>query len=450
METGESSASPAPISATGDAWWRRFGDSRLDDLVDEALRRSPTLHAAAARLDAAIAQSDVAGAERLPRVDAGLTGARRRQNFIGLPIPGAEGDVLSNTSSTRSASVDVAWEVDLWGRLRAGSAAALARAEAADADLAAVRNSLIGQVAKAWFGWLEAQEQLRLAQVTVENRTRFREQIEARYRRGLRSALDLRLALAGEASSEDSRIARAQAAANAARRLEILLARYPAAASLPEGASELPAPPPEIPSGQPAELLARRPDLIAAELRMAASGLDVAAARAALYPRLQLSGSAGRSSTALEDLVDSDFSVWSLAAGLARPLFQGGRLRAAVSAAEARQSEAAAGYLAATLGAFSEVESAFAAERFLDDRVAALAVAARQSAAARDLAEQRYRAGLDVYLTVLEAQRQATSSRAQLLVTRRQRLEVRVDLHLALGGDYASEEAVSPSRKEAS
>jgi NodT family efflux transporter outer membrane factor (OMF) lipoprotein len=436
------------LPTTGGSWWRRFGDPLLDDLVDEALGNSPTLEAAAARLDAALAQAEVAGADRLPRIDAGLNGARRRQNFIGLPIPGAEGDVLSNTSSTRGASLDVAWEADLWGRLRAGSAAALARAEAAEADLAAVRNSLIGQVAKAWFGWLEAREQLRIAEETLDNRARFRQQIEERYRRGLRSALDLRLALASEANSEAAMVVRAEGEANAARRLEVLLARYPGAVSLPEAASGLPARPPSaIPREQPADLLTRRPDLIAAELRMAASGLDVAAARAALYPRLSLNGSIGRSSSAFEDLLDNDFSVWSLAAGLVQPLFQGGRLRAAVSAAEARRTEAAAAYLSTALGAFNEVESALSAERFLDERVAALAIATEQSAAARDLAEQRYRTGLDVYLTVLEAQRQAALSRGQLLLARRLRLEARVDLHLALGGDYTLEEAPNESRK---
>ena len=152
---------------------------------------------------------------------------------------------------------------------------------------------------------------------------------------------------------------------------------------------------------------------------------------------LAFSGSAGRSSTRLEDLIDDDFSVWSLAAGLVQPLFQGGRLRAAVSAAEAHRSEAAANYLAAALGAFDEVETALEAERLLAERAAALAEAAAQSAEARELAEERYRAGLDDYLTVLESQRRATLSRSQLLAARRQRLEARVDLHLALGGDYA-------------
>jgi outer membrane protein TolC len=217
--------------------------------------------------------------------------------------------------------------------------------------------------------------------------------------------------------------------------LEVLLARYPGGDSLPGGAP-LPASLTPVATGHPAELVTRRPDLIAAELRLTATGLDVRAARAALYPRLRLTASVGRSSIEAKDLLDEDFSIWSLAMGLVQPLFQGGRLRASLSAAEALQRQAAEAYLTAALAAFSEVEAALAAERFLHESLEALAVAADQSLAARDLAERRYRSGLEEYLTVLESQRQATVSQSLLLLARRRQVEARIDLHLALGGDY--------------
>jgi len=438
------------LGTTASHWWQQFDDPQLDDLVAEALRQSPTLGAAAARLSAALAQAGIAGADRQPQLGGALDSARRRQNFIGLPIPGLERDVLSNTSTTQGLSVEVAWEVDLWGRLRAGRGAALASAEAAEVDVAAVRLALVGEVAKAWYAWLEANEQVTLAVETLDNRRQTREQIESRYSRGLREALDLRLALASEADARARLAERRQNADGGARRLEILLTRYPSGESLPATATlpEITSPPA---TGQPAELVTRRPDLISAELRLAASGLDVKAARAALYPQLRLTGSVGRSSAEIADLLDNDFSVWSLAAGLLQPLFQGGRLRSAVDLAEARRQEAAHNYLSAALTAFGDVEKALAAERFLAQRLAALADATRQSLAARDLAERRYRSGLSDYLAVLESQRQATLNQSLLVLVRRQRLDSRIELHLALGGDYdTGAEAPAGAARESS
>jgi len=422
-------------------WWRRFDDPSLDALVQEALQQSPTLDAARARLRAAVGVARLAGADSKPQADLSLDGVRRQQNFIGLPIPGTEGQVLTNTSTNLGLSINAAWEIDLWGRLATGRDAASVRSDAATEDLAALQLSLVGQVTKAWFGWLEARQQVGLAEETLSNRSRTRQQIEDRYRLGLRTALDLRLAKANEADARAQLSVRRQNADRTARRLEVLVARYPAGDSLElgdevQGLPEMPELP-ALASSQPAVLVTQRPDLAAAERRLAAAGLDVQGARAALYPRLRLSGSVGGSSVDLEDLLDTDFSVWSLAAGLLQPIFQGGRLRATVDIAEARRQEAAAGYISAALGAFSEVEGALAAENYLDARLRALTDASEQSLAARELAERRYRSGLADYLTVLESQRLATLSQSQLLTSRREQLDARTDLHLALGGDHA-------------
>jgi outer membrane protein TolC len=199
-----------------------------------------------------------------------------------------------------------------------------------------------------------------------------------------------------------------------------------------------------VPAGVPAALLVRRPDLAAAERRLAAAGRDVESAEAARLPRISLTGSAGRQSQELEDLLDNDFTVWSLAAGLVQPIVQGGRLAAAVDLAEARRAEALAAWRAAALAAFAEVEQALAAEGFLAERVAALEEASEQAAAALALALDRWQAGLADYLTVLESERQALDARVQLLAARRERLEARVDLHLALGGGFGTETAPPP------
>ena len=282
---------------------------------------------------------------------------------------------------------------------------------------------------------LEAQSQLGLARETLESRARTAEQVRRRYERGLRGALDLRLALSNEAAATATLASRERQLDVTRRQLQLLLGRYPSDELDPDATSKrLPELPPPPPAGLPAELLRRRPDLVAAEQRLAATGFEVRAARAALYPGLRLTGSGGTASSELEDLLDGDFSVWSLAAGLLQPMFQGGRLRAGVDLAEARRREAAHGYAQQVLVAFAEVERSLAAAAHLDGVYHALAESASQAAAAEELAEERYLAGLNDYLNVLEAQRQSFLAKSQLLDVERQRLVNRIDLHLALGG----------------
>lgn len=434
---GQPVASPAEPS--GPTWWSGFGGEPLDALIRRALEHNRDLAVAAARVEAAAAEARIAGADLPPQVGAGLDASRRRQNFIGLPIPGG-GDVLSSTSTTLTGGLDVSWEVDLWGRLRAGAAAALAGTEAAAADRSAAELSISGQTAKAWFSLLEALHQVELAGEEADSRRRTSERIRRRYEAGLRDALDLRLALSGQAVAEAALPTRELALDAARRRLELLIGDYPAGELGPAVATDpaWPELPPPVPAGLPAELLTRRPDLLAAERRLAAAGLGVDQARAALYPRLTLTGSAGRSSSELEDLLDNDFSVWSLAAGLLQPVFQGGRLRAGIELAAARRREAALAWSETAARAFAEVESALAAEAALASQEKALATSVDQAVAARDLAEERYGAGLVDYLVVLDAQRTALSARSQLLEVQRRRLEARVDLHLALGGGFSA------------
>ncbi len=434
----EAAAAGDAVDADGAPWWAGFEDAALDRIVRAALADNRDLAAAAARLDAAVAQARIAGADLEPAVGAALDGARRRQNFIGLPIPGSQGGILTSTSTNLGVSLNVSWEADLWGRLRAGASAFEARAAASAADLAAARLSLSGQAAKAWFAVLEAESQLELARQTLASRTRTADQVRRRYERGLRNALDLRLALSNRAAAEATLASRERQLDVTRRQLQVLLGRYPDRDLAPAIDGRPPSVLPPLPAppaaGLPADLLRRRPDLAAAEQRLAAAGFDVRSARAALYPALRLTGSGGTASSELADLLDRDFSVWSLAAGLLQPVFQGGRLRAGVELAEARQREAAHGYAQRILVAFAEVEQSLAAAAHLDAVYEGLAEAAAQARAAEKLAEERYLSGLNDYLNVLEAQRQAFLAQSQLLDVERRRLDNRVDLHLALGG----------------
>ncbi len=422
------------------SWWTTFGDANLDAVVAEALEHNYDLQAAAAAVTAAEAQARIAGAELKPQVGAGFDAGRRQQVFVGLPIPGS-GGVLKSRSSSFGAGLNVSWEADLWGRLRAGKAAAVSDARAAQADYDGARLSLAGQVAKAWFAVVEAGRQVQLASDTTGSRRTTAERIEARYRRGVAPPLELRLARSNQASAESTLELRRRQLDAAGRQLEVLRGRYPggkATSDFPPSPANLPEVPPAIPAGLPSELVARRPDLQAAERRLEASGFRVREARRALYPRITLTGSGGTSSDSLGDLVDGDFTVWSIAGSLLQPIFQGGRLRAAVDFAEASRDRTLALYAQGVLRAFAEVESALAAERLLAAEEAALAVATGESKAAVRLAEDRYQAGVGDYLTILESQRQSFLTESRLLTLRALRLSNRADLHLALGGDFGT------------
>ena len=431
---GSGTGSTESIAVPTDRWWSTFDDARLDALIEQGLENNVDLQATAARVDAALAQARIAGADLAPQVGASLNSRRNKQNFIGLPIPGAEDRVLSTTSTNHGLSLNVSWEPDLWGRLRAGKAAALGDARATALELDAARVSLAGQIAKIYFAQLEASQQVQLDEQTLASRQQTAEQIGLRYDRGLASPLEVRLARTQVASVEASLVANRQRADSLTRQLEVLLGEYPKGDRIHQG--DLPAPPEATPGGVPSDLLLRRPDLAIARERALAAAQRVRQSEAALYPSFSLTGSGGTSSNELDDLLDGDFSVWSLATSLLQPIFQGGRLRAAVDANRAAHEQTLLGWVQQSLQAFSEVETQLAAERFTQERLDALERALSEAREAERLALDRYLAGLAGYLDLLDSQRQAFGAEAQLLAARRARLDARVDLILALGGGF--------------
>ena len=439
----ERSEATLPADGLSPDWWSHFDDPTLHALVEEALDANRDLRAARRRIDAAIALARIAGAPRKPTVAGSLDASRRGQNFIGFPIPGGESEVLSTTTSSFGASLNVSWEVDLWGRLRSGARAAEAEVAASRADYQAARLSLAGQTAKAWFALVEASEQVELGELILDSRSATRNRIQNRFDLGLRSALDLRFAITNESQAEADLSRRRRQLDAATRQLEVLLSRYPAGSL--EAIEDLPTIPESlVDSGVPSEVLERRPDLAAAHARLAAAGFRVDEAKAALYPRLTLSGSAGRSGDDLADLSDDAFSVWSVAAGLLQPIFQGGRLRANVERTRAEQGAVLEGYRQTILRAFAEVETQLAADGLLEEQTEAQAIAARNAVASADLAERRYDSGLSDYLTVLTSQVTSQQAQSQLLNVRRQQLDARVDLILALGGADGRASSVAP------
>lgn len=439
FEGEESSPGEASASLSG---WSGLAQGAVSALVAEALVHNYDLQSAASRVTMAAARARIAGAPGQPQVSAGGSGSRARRNFVGFPIPASGGQVLSTTTTTYGVSLNASWEVDLWGRLRDGQRAALADVTAARADLWGAQLSLTAQVLRTYYGTIEARIQLELARVTVDSYRLSLEQIEQRYDRGLRPALDVHLARANLAAAEAAVARRRHLQDRVGRQLEVLLGRYPAGKLAP--GEDLPRVDVPVPAGLPAEILSRRPDLVAAERRLAAAGAREQEARKSLYPRLSLTGSSGRSSQELGDLLDGDYSVWNLVANLSAPLLQGGRLRAAVDLAAAGREGALAQYGRSVLQALAEVEGLLAVEEFLAQQEEAIARAAGEAIAARALARDRYGRGLADLITLLEAQRRAFEAESQVLAVRRQRLDTRIDLHLALGGGFGARDPGAP------
>ena len=419
------SGEAGPVEGAVRGWLESFAGAGLESLIEEALAGNFSLQAAEARLEQAEALARIERAERLPTLAASGTGRRQMSNNGGEPV-------VRQRTEAFAANLSVSWEVDLWGRLRSTARAAGADLAAAEADFAGVRLLLVSRVLEAWFEAVERGLQLALSEEALRSFESTLLIVEERFRKGLNPALDVRLARANVASARSTYHANQRLADAAVRQLEVLLGRYPGGAfPLAERLPVLAGP---IRSGVPSEILARRPDIVAAQARVRASDARVLASRLSLLPSLNLTGTYGRSSGELDDLLRDSFDVWSLVGGLSAPVFQGGRLRANLSRAEARFAESVAQYGEVLLTAFREVESALAAEAYLREQLVALETAAEESTRALELAEERYGRGLVDIITVLEAQRRAFSSRSAVLGAESALLTNRLAVHLALGG----------------
>ena len=431
------SASRAGRSGVDEQWVSRFGDRQLSALVSEAVANNPSMASARERVNQAVILAKAARAPALPQVNAGLTGSRTQQVFVGLPIPGTSG-VLDSFATTFGASLNVSWEPDIWGRIAASQSAELARLGAETNSFRAAQASLAGQVVRAWLALGEANEQLALTYESLAIRKQTEEAIEERFAQSMGdeggTAAQLRLARTDTANAEGT-IERWKAEVERAQRqLELLVGRYPVG-RVGEGMT-LPDLPPKPPKGLPSELLQRRPDVLEAERRFAAAIKDARVAHLARFPSFSLTSSTGRTSDTFSDLLDSDFGVWSLGGNLATPILNGGQLKANFQRASSIERGALADLQRQVLDAFGEVEQALIADHYFDQQVAAAQRALKESEEADRASARDYAEGVDTILTLLQARTQRTQIASQVITLRRQRLQNRVDLHLALGGDF--------------
>lgn len=413
----------ASAAQVDEGWLASFNDPVLTRLVHEALANNPDLQMAAARLEQANAQVDIAHAQLKPG--------------IGLLTRAGSKPVADMVPLLSGAMLRLSWEIDLWGRLRYGRNAAIAARDATSADYRYAQQSLAASVARAWFVASETRQQHALADEMVQSAQALLQLAEQRRRIGASSDSDVIAARSSLNGYEDARQQVELAQRQALRALELLLGRYPGA-SLAASATLTPLPAP-VPAGIPMDVLNRRPDMIAAERRVAAAFDKVGEARAATLPTLSLSAGYGRlSNDVLEMRSGLERTVSSITGTGTAPLYTGGALTGQVVLRTAEQKQAVADYARRALVALGEVEAALNAERILGERERILAEAATASREALRLEQAAYRIGKSDLRGVNQCQLATRAADVALLAVQRERLIRRVDLHLALGGSFGS------------
>lgn len=431
---------PSVAAAPLPGWRRMFGDPRLQRLIEQALEQNRDLRLAALNVEATQAMFRIQSSARLPSV--ALEANQTRERALAA-------DSSERSSRTVSKQVGVnlgvsAFELDLFGRVRALSDAALARYFASEEGRDAAQVALVGAVADAYFAQQLAAEQQQLAEQTLADWEQSLALARLLKQADQNSALDVAQAEGQVATAQADLEARRRARAQADNALQLLVggelpADLPPALSLAQQPLLG-----RLPAGLPSELLLARPDLRQAEQVLEAANADVGAARAAFFPQISLTASFGYASTSLDGLFDPSRQVWRFAPQLTLPLFQGGRLRAELRLAKVRKSEAVAQYERAIQIAFREVADALAGTATFDRQIEAQLQAVSAAERRLDLSGQRYRAGLDGRLELLDAQRQLYAARQALLELRREKTSNAVALYKALGGGLNAQDGDAP------
>jgi len=426
----------AGAPAVSDLDWRQvFTDARLQRLIELALAHNRDLRVAALNVEQASARAQVQRASLLPTVAAGISASRQ-------PLPGGR------RNEVYSAGVLVpSYELDFFGRLRSLSEAAQAQALAAEQGRRTTQMALVAAVAANHLALLADTELLSLTQRTYDSRVETLRLIKLRFDAGTASELDYQGAQSLVANARATLALQQRQRALDENNLVLLLGQ-PLPADLPGGAPTLEATAamPELPVGLPAEVLRRRPDIRAAEQQLIAANFNIGAARAAFFPSVTLTASAGSVSSELSGLFKGGSWGWGVAPQLLQTLFDSGRNSANARIAEAGRDIALAQYDKAVQSAFREVADALAGRATLVEQSRALQEQAAADSARLRLAELRYRNGVASSLDLLDAQRSLFASQQQAVLAQLARLQNQVSLYKALGGGWSAEAAATATR----
>lgn len=420
-------AAGAGAGTVADNWLVGFRDEQLSAAVAEALANNADLRVAAARVEQAVLYAKLAGAKLYPSADVLARGG---------------GKMSGDNSGLKGAALVVSWELDLWGRVRYGRAAAAADAASAQADYEYARQSLAALVAKSWFLATEAGLQANVARETLRQGDELVRLAQDRVRVGVGNDEDVYVARAAHGTNRDVLRQIELSREQAIRALEILLGRYPSAAAAVN--PQLPGQPDAVPAGLPSQLLERRPDVVAAERRIAAAFNRVHEAKAARLPAIALTTGVSSVSSELFVLQDRDNPVWNFGANLLMPVFRGGALKRQVEIRTAEQKQAVAAYAVVGLRAFGEVESALSAEIAAREREQILAETLADNRRALELVQNQFKVGSTDLRFVTQRQLALNASQSALVRVQAEQRVQRVNLHLALGGSFEAPPAPPP------
>lgn len=430
----------APAQAGADLPWRDFfADERLRKVLDLALRHNRDLRIAALNTERARAQYRIQRAELFPAIDAAALGSRQR-----LPAS-ASGVGQSIVAEQYSVNLGVsAWELDFFGRVRSLKNRALEQYLATEQARHGAQISLLGEVATLYLALGADRDSLRLAQETLANQEAAQRLVRRQFEVGLVSELD---AFRAQVSVETARgdVARfTRATALDLNALRLLVGEAVPAEWLPEtlvGATALT----DIAPGLPSEVLTRRPDILLAERQLRAANANIGAARAAFFPRITLTTSLGTLDRELSGLFKSGSDTWAFSPRIVLPIFDAGARRANLKAATAERDIALAQYEKAIQTAFREVADALAQRGTLDEQLAAQESLTGALEGAHRLAQARYTAGLDGYLSVLDAQRSLYAAQQGLIVLRQAKAGSLIGLYKVLGGGWRPSAPPAPA-----
>jgi len=430
---------PEQGMAAADVGWQSFfQDPALKKLIDVALDNNRDLRVAALNVDAYRAQYRIQRSALFPSLDAAGNGARQRVP-ADLSPSGTEG-----ISSQYDVGAAMAFELDFFGRIRNMSQQALEEYLATDQAQRSVHISLVADVAQAYLSWQADQALLEVAQRTLQTNEKTLSLIQSSFDVGVASALEVRQArtTVDEARAYVQRYTRQVAVdVNGLR----MLIGGPLPADIPQGLkldSQVLA---AVPVGLPSDLLQRRPDILAAEHRLIGANANIGAARAAFFPRISMTGSAGTASSQMSGLFDGGSGAWAFMPSISIPIFSAGRLGANLDYAEIQSDIRVAQYEQAIQNAFREVSDSLAARGTYGKQLEAQRELVDNTTEYFKLAQQRYDEGVDSYLNVLDAQRLLFTSQQQYIQDRLAQLNSEIDLYKALGGGWLETDAVKVS-----
>lgn len=424
-------AKPADDWARGE-WWSAFHDATLDQLERDALAANLDLQAAAARVEQARAIAGISRANYWPQISASPSLTRERTSRT---TENVQPDTLT---TTYRAPLEANWELDLFGRVRRLSERARADAAASAATFESVRLALTADVAVNYFSLRALDRERAIVESTVALRRKALDLVTARVRSGSAADLDAARAENELASTEVEASVLANERAKLQNALALLVGRPASAFDLAADANAVAVTPPAVPAGLPSQLLERRPDIAAAERTLAGANARIGVAKAAFFPAISLTGSAGYASGDIDRLFNSDSRLWSIGPSVYLPIFQGGRNRANLARSRAAFEEAVAVYRQRVLVAFREVQDAISATRYLNEQAVAQERALVSAQRAVTLAQRRYDAGFVSYLEVIDTQRTSLANERASVQLAAQRLNASVALIKALGGGWTS------------